>query len=313
MIPTRALALAALVIFLAAPVSAYPTKAIEVVVPFPAGGRTDIIARQFAATASKHLGQQMVVVNKVGGGGAVGTAAVIGAPPDGYTLIATTIGNQILRPLSAQVPYRYDQLSAIGQIAASPLGLATRPDRPWKSLQELAADAKKRPNEISFAANLLLLPHLTVAAYAERAGVQLKHVPQTGDAPGITAALGGHIDLVVSANSTLVSHVKSGALRVLGTFSAARDPALPDVPTAKEQGYAVIGEPWTGLAAPPSTPADVLAKLRSVFAAVMKDPEFLAGMQKIGEEPRPLDHVAFAARWKQDWDEFEKIVKALKK
>jgi tripartite-type tricarboxylate transporter receptor subunit TctC len=313
MIPAFALALAALVTLLPAPASAYPTKAIELVVPFPAGGRTDIIARQFAVIASKHLGQQMVVVNKTGGGGAVGTAAVIGAPPDGYTLIATTIGNQILRPLSAQVPYRFDQLAAIGQIAASPLGLATRPDRPWKNLQELAADAKKRPNEISFAANLLLLPHLTVAAYAERAGIQLKHVPQTGDAPGITAALGGHVDLVVAANSTLVSHVRAGAFRVLGTFSAARDPALPEVATAREQGYAVMGEPWTGLAAPPSTPADVLAKLRAVFAAVMKDPEFLAGMQKIGEEPRPLDHAAFAARWKQDWDEFDTIVKALKK
>lgn len=313
MIRILTLALATLVTLLSAPAWAYPTKAIEVIVPFPAGGRTDIVARQFAAVASKHLGQQMVVVNRVGGGGAVGTAAVVGAPPDGYTLIATTIGNQILRPLSAQVPYRYDQLAAIGQIAASPLGLATRPDRPWKNLQELAADAKKRPNEISFAANLLLLPHLTVVAYAERAGIQLKHVPQTGDAPGITAALGGHVDLVVSANSTLVSHVKSGSFRVLGTFSDARDPALPEVPTAKEQGYAVIGEPWTGLAAPPSTPAEVLAKLRSVFAAVVKDPEFLAGMKKIGEEPRPLDHAAFAARWKQDWEEFEKIVKALKK
>jgi tripartite-type tricarboxylate transporter receptor subunit TctC len=270
-------------------------------VPFPAGGRTDIVARQFAAVASRPLGQQMVVVNRVGGGGAVGTLAVINATPDGHTVLATTIGNQVLRPLSAEVGYKPWDLAAIGQITESTMSFATKADQPWKDLRALVADAKTRPSQISFAANLLLLPHLVTALFEEGAGVRLKHVPQQGDAPGITAVLGGHVDFVTaSAVGTILPHVKAGSMRVLGTFGKQRDPALPDVPTATEQGYAVTGGPWTGVAAPLKTSPEALAKLRSVFAMVMKDPEFVAGLEKLGEQLVVLDHEAFAARWKAE-------------
>lgn len=291
----------------------YPTKAVELIVPFPAGGRTDIVARQFATVASRHLGQQMVVVNRVGGGGAVGTLAVINAAPDGHTVLATTIGNQVLRPLSADVGYKPWDLAPVGQITESTISLVTKADRPWKDLRELVADAKKRPNQISFAANLLLLPHLITALFEDRAGVQLKHVPQQGDAPGITAVLGGHVDLVTaSAVGTILPHVKAGAMRVLGTFGAKREPALPEVATASEQGYAVTGGPWTGVAAPPKTSPEALAKLRAVFAMVMKDPEFVAGLEKLGEQLVVLDHEAFAARWKTDFEQYDRVVKAIK-
>ena len=291
----------------------YPTKAVELIVPFPAGGRTDIVARQFAAVASKHLGQQMVVVNRTGGGGAVGTLAVINGTPDGHTLLATTIGNQVLRPLSADVGYKPWDLAAVGQITESTVSLVAKADRPWKDLRDLAAEAKKRPHQISFAANLLLLPHLITALFEDKAGIQLKHVPQQGDAPGITAVLGGHIDLVTaSAVGTILPHVKAGSLRVLGTFGPKRDPALPEVATATEQGYPVTGGPWTGIAAPPKTSSEALAKLRSVFAMVMKDPEFAAGLTKLGEQLVVLDHEAFAARWKTDFEQYDRVVKTIK-
>jgi tripartite-type tricarboxylate transporter receptor subunit TctC len=311
---TIALALLLAAFLPAAPALAqYPTKTVELIVPFPAGGRTDIVARQFAAVASRHLGQQMVVVNRVGGGGAVGTLAVINATPDGHTVLATTIGNQVLRPLSAEVGYKPWDLAAIGQITESTMSFATKADRPWHDLRALVADAKKRPNQVSFAANLLLLPHLVTALFEERAGVQLKHVPQQGDAPGITAVLGGHVDLVTaSAIGTILPHVKAGNMRVLGTFGTQRDPALPDVATATEQGYAVTGGPWTGVAAPAKTPPEALAKLRSVFAMVMKDPEFVAGLEKLGEQLVVLDHEAFAARWKTDFEQYDRVVKAIK-
>jgi tripartite-type tricarboxylate transporter receptor subunit TctC len=291
----------------------YPTKAVELIVPFPAGGRTDIVARQFAAVASKHLGQQMVVVNRTGGGGAVGTLAVINGTPDGHTLLATTIGNQVLRPLSADVGYKPWDLAAIGQITESTVSLVTKADRPWKDLRELAADAKKRPNQFSFAANLLLLPHLITALFEDKAGIQLKHVPQQGDAPGITAVLGGHIDLVTaSAVGPILPHVKAGSLRVLGTFGPKRDPALPEVATATEQGFAVTGGPWTGIAAPPRISPETLAKIRAVFAMVMKDPALAAGLTKLGEQLVVLDHEAFAARWKTDFEQYDRVVKTIK-
>ncbi len=291
----------------------YPTKPIELIVPFPAGGRTDIVARHFAAVAGRHLGQQVVVVNRVGGGGAVGTLAVLNAAPDGHTLLATTIGNQVLRPLSADVGYKPWDLAAVGQITESTISLVGRADAPWKDLRALVADARQRPGQITFAANLLLLPHLITALFEERAGIQLKHVPQAGDAPGITAVLGGHVHLVTaSAVGTILPHVRAGAMRVLGTFGPSRDPALPDVPTAAEQGFPVTGGPWTGIAAPPGVPPAVLARLREVFLAVMKDPEFVGGLEKLGEHPVVLDGEAFAARWRRDFEQYDRVVKAIK-
>jgi tripartite-type tricarboxylate transporter receptor subunit TctC len=305
------LLLSALVAGAPAPASAqsYPVKPVELIVPFPAGGRTDIIARQWAQAASRHLGQQVVVVQKVGGGGAVGSIHVMNAPADGYTLMATTIGNQVLRPISAEVPYRYDSFAPIGQLSAATLVLAAKSDRPWKDLKELAADARKRPGEITFGTPLKLLPHLTVARYAKAAGIDLKLVPQTGDAPAITATLGGHIDMVVASLGSVLPHLKTGALRALGTFSAARDPGLPNVATATEQGYAVVGEPWTGIAGPKGLPPAVLAKVRQAFAEVLKDPEFVAAMDKLGERIVPLNADAFGARWKQDYDGLEAVIK----
>jgi tripartite-type tricarboxylate transporter receptor subunit TctC len=189
----------------------------------------------------------------------------------------------------------------------------TKADRPWKDLRELAADAKKRPNQFSFAANLLLLPHLITALFEDKAGIQLKHVPQQGDAPGITAVLGGHIDLVTaSAVGPILPHVKAGSLRVLGTFGPKRDPALPEVATATEQGFAVTGGPWTGIAAPPRISPETLANIRAVFAMVMKDPALAAGLTKLGEQLVVLDHEAFAARWKTDFEQYDRVVKTIK-
>lgn len=313
---TRALAsLVAALLGLAAPAVAlaeYPTKPVELIVPFPAGGRTDIIARQWAAAAGKHLGQQVVVVQKVGGGGAVGSIHVANAPADGYTIMATTIGNQVLRPISAKVPYRYDSFAPVGQISAATLVLACRTDRPWQSLRDLAADARKRPGAITFGTPLKLLPHLTVARYASAAGIDLKHVPQGGDAPAITATLGGHVDLVIASLGGVRGHIKAGALRPLGTFSAERDPGLPGVATATEQGFPVVGEPWTGIAAPKATPPAVLARLREVFQATITDPEFVQGMAKLGERIVPLDADRFGARWKRDFEALEAVIKALR-
>ena len=293
--------------------AAFPTKPVELIVPWPAGGRADLIARLFAAAAGKHLGQAMVVVNKPGGGGAIGTVGVANATPDGHTLLAATIGGNVMRPLSTSVPYRYDSFAPVGQITASTMVLAANASRPWKNLKDLVEAAKKASAPPTYGCPFGVVPHLAVVAVAGHAGVDLKHVPQQGDGPSITATLGGHQDMLIASPAVVLPHVKTGALRALATFGTERDPSLPDVPTAREQGFPVIATPWTGIAAPKTTPPAVLAKLQQVFEAVMKDPEFAAGMERLGERIIPVVGEPFAAQWKRDHEQWETPSKALKK
>jgi tripartite-type tricarboxylate transporter receptor subunit TctC len=309
--PVLVLLLAALAVPLLA--VAYPAKPVELIVPWPAGGRTDLIGRLFAAAAGKHLGQQMVVVNKPGGGGATGTVGVANAAPDGHTLLVATIGGNVMRPLSASVPYRYDSFAPVGQITASTIVLAANASRPWKTLRDLADAAKKGGPPPTYGCPFGVVPHLSVVAVASHAGVDLRHVPQQGDGPSITATLGGHQDMLIASPAVVLPHIKTGALRALATFGTERDPFLPDVPTAREQGFPVVATPWTGIAAPKGTPPEVLAKLRQVFEAVMVDPEFAAGMEKLGERIVPVVGEPFAAQWKRDHEQWEAPSRALKK
>jgi len=293
--------------------AAFPTKPVELIVPWPAGGRTDLIGRLFAAAASKHLGQSVVVVNKPGGGGATGTVGVANAPADGHTLQVAHIGGKAMRPLSASVPYRYDSFAPVGQITASTIVLAANASRPWKNLRDLMEAAKTAASPPTYGCPFGVVPHLAVVALARHAGVDLKHLPQQGDGPSITATLGGHQDMIIASPAAVLPHVKAGTLRALATFGTERDPFLPDVATATEQGFAVVATPWTGIAAPKTTPPEALARLRQVFETVMKDPEFAAGMQKLGERIAPVVGDAFAAQWKRDHEQWEAPVKAIKK
>jgi tripartite-type tricarboxylate transporter receptor subunit TctC len=291
----------------------YPTKPIELVVPWAAGGRADIIMRLFAANAGKHLPQPIVVVNKPGGSGATGTIAVMNAPADGHMLPAATVGGNVIRPLTASLPYRYDSFAPVGQIAASTLVLASKADRPWKNLVEMVADAKKRATPPTFACPVGSIPHIAMIAIVQRSGAELRLVPQQGDGPSVTAVLGGHVDTIVGSPAAILPHLKTGDMRALATFGEARDPGLADVPTATEQGFPIVATPWTGLAAPKGTPPAVLARLRQVFEAVVREPEFVAGMEKIGERVTPIVGEAFAARWKQDHDLWEGPARIVRK
>ena len=291
----------------------FPTRPIEIVVPWAAGGRADLITRLFAASAAKHLPRPVVVVNRPGGGGATGTIAVMNAPADGHTLLAATIGGNVMRPLATSVPYRYDSFAPVGQITASTLVLAAGADRPWRDLRELVADAGKRATAPTFSCPFGVVPHLAMIAVAQRGGVELKIVPQQGDGPSVAAVLGGHVDTMIGTPAAMLPHMKTGAMRALATFGETRDPLLPDVPTAKEQGFPVVASPWTGIAAPRGTPPEVLARLRQVFGAVMKDPEFVAGIDKLGERVTPIVGEAFGARWKQDHEQWEEPSRVVRK
>jgi tripartite-type tricarboxylate transporter receptor subunit TctC len=309
-----ALALLVAVVLAPAPASAdFPTKPIELVVPWAAGGRADLIMRLFAAHAARHLPQPIVVVNRPGGTGATGTIAVMNAPADGHTLLAATVGGNVIRPLTASLPYRYDSFAPIGQVTESTLVLAARADRPWRTLAELVADAKRRAAPPTFACPVGSIPHIAMIAVAQRGGVELKLVPQQGDGPSISAVLGGHVDTIIGSPAAILPHLRTGDMRALATFGATRDPLFGDVATATEQGFPVVATPWTGLAAPKGTPPAVLARLRQAFEAIVRDAEFVAGMDKLGERVMPITGEAFAARWKRDHEQWEGPAQTVRK
>lgn len=290
----------------------YPEKPIQLVVTWPAGGRTDNLARAWAEIASKYFGRPVAVVNKPGGGGAKGTIDVQRAVPDGYTLMMTTIGNQLLRPLTARVPYTYKDFASIGQISAATMSIFTSPSQPYRDLSGLVEHARHHPGKVTYAAVKGTLPMLATELLAQKAGVTFQHVPYAGDAKAVPAALGGHVGFAAASSvSTILSHVKAGTGLALAAFSSDPDPALPRVPTLKSLGYDIVAEPWTGVVAPKDTSEPVLARIRDVFQKTLDDPEFQRIMEKIGEAIVPLDHERFRARWDVDHDAMAPIVEGL--
>lgn len=286
----------------------YPAKPITFIVPWPAGGTTDIIGRLLAESMSADMGTPIAVVNRVGAGGSLGTKAALDAPKDGYTVLVTTSGNQILTPLAKDVGYTSADFVPIGQVSSRTLALGVKADAPWKDLKDLQKDAKANPGKYSFGAVPNVLPFLTLDQWAKMAGVQLTFVPQQGGAPGVTGTLGGHLNMVPESLASMNSHLKAGTMRALAVFSEDRDPAAPEVPTAKEQGFAVFGNPFTGLAVAKGTPDAALAKLRASMAKAVKDPAFQDKAIKSGSDVTYLDAEAFGKVWVRDWEAYAPVL-----
>ncbi len=292
--------------------AAYPAKPIQLIVPWPAGGRTDINARMFASVAPDYLGQPMVVVNKAGGASVIGGDYVAKADPDGYTLLAITPGTNVFPPLFDQTPYGPYDFDAIGQIGSSTMAIASRPDRPWKNAKELVAYAKANPGKVTYACVALKAPQLGFLRWADRAGLEFKHVPVGNDAEAVEAALGGHVDIAMTSSvATIVSHVNAKKLNALMVFSEKRDQTLPEAPTAVELGYQVVSSPYTGIAGPKDLPPEVLATLRDVFRKVMEDQKFVTLMTKIGESIDPKYGDDFEEVWRNDFEGFNEVVKKM--
>lgn len=288
----------------------YPTKAVQLIVPWPPGGRTDINARMFANAAPKYLGQPMPVINKAGGASVIGGAHVAKAAPDGYTLLAITPGTNIFPPIFQKVPYGPYDFDPIGQIGSSTMVIASSPQKPWKNVQELIRQAKDRPGELTYACVALKAPHLGFLRWAEKAGLKFKHVPVENDAQAVEVALGGHVDIAMTSSvATIISQVKGNKLNALMVFSEKRDEALPQAPTAREMGTDVVASPFTGIAGPKGLDKAVLAKLRQVFKQVLEDKEFLSLMKKAGEDVDPKIGEEFLAVWKNDFEGYSEIAK----
>ncbi|MEQ9811260.1 MAG: tripartite tricarboxylate transporter substrate binding protein [Azospirillaceae bacterium] len=276
----------------------YPSDALTFVVPWPAGGRTDIVGRVAASVFGSLLEQPAAVVNRVGGGGAVGTLSVLDAPADGYTILVTTIGNHVLQPVARDVGYTPDDFIPIGQISSATMVLATAADGPYDTIEDVLAAAAESPGEITYGAVPNVLPDRAMQAFAQAAGVEFAQIPTQGDGEGVPMAAGGFIDIVVSSSiSSIQSQVDAGQLIPLLTFDAERHESLPDTPTASELGYDVVASPWTGLAVAGGTPDEIVQILRETLVTAIEDPSFLGYTNNAGIDIVYLDGPAFGEVW----------------
>lgn len=282
--------LLALLAFGAAPADAasdYPAKPITLVVPFPPGGPTDSSARLFGKVMGERLGQAVIVENRAGAGGTVGTAAVTRAPADGYTLLWGGTSSMVVAP--ALYPHlQYDPLKSftpIGMAVRGPLILVGRPDYQPRTIAELVAYAKDHRVTVA-SAGTGSIDHLAAELFNRTAGIHLLHVPYRGGAPAMTDVMGGQVDLLFDTVTLLYPQIAAGKLRAYATTGAHRYAKLPDVPTLAE----ALGQPyeaysWFGLLAPAGTPQPVVDKLAAALTAAASDPHVVKQMQDLGLEP----------------------------
>lgn len=273
----------------AAAQGAWPTKAITFVVPFATGGNTDTLVRLIGQKLSLALGQPVVVDNKPGAGGNIGSAFVAQAKPDGHTILGGTISSHAINPsIYPKMPYdAVKSFEPVVLIGTSPLVLAVTANAPYRSIQDVIAAAKAKPAEISFAsAGNGTSPHLAGELLNSIAGVKLMHVPYKGSGPAVTDVVAGHVPVIFDTVLVVGSHVKAGKLRALAVASPQRIASLPDVPTAAEAGvpgFEVAS--WQAVFAPAGTPKEIVQRLNTEIAQVLKMPDIRARMADLGFEP----------------------------
>ena len=291
----------------------YPSRPVRIVVPFPPGGPTDIVARLVSQKMTEGLKQPVVVENRAGAGGVLGTEFVAKAPADGYTLLMGTIGG--LAVSMSLLPDRgYDTLrdfAPITQAVNVTSILVTHPSVPVKSVQELLALARLHPGKLNYGSSGGgTVTHLAGELLKLMGGVNIIHVPYKGGAPALTAILSGEVDLTYENSLIIVPHIKSGKVRALGVTSAQRSKLLPDLPSVAEAlpGYGASG--WYGLVAPAATPKDVLARLNAEAVKALRSPDVAERLSGQGADPAPGSPGDFAAFIRAEIDKWSKVVKA---
>jgi tripartite-type tricarboxylate transporter receptor subunit TctC len=309
-----AAALVCLAVSVAAHAGAYPDKPVRLVVPFPAGGATDLMARSLSLKLAERLGQPVVVDNRAGAGGSLGAEAVATAPADGYTLLFATMGSLTINP-SIYKTLRYDPLKSFEPISlthSTSNVLVVHPGVKAASVAELIALARKQPGELTFAsAGNGTTSHLSGELFKSLANVDMVHVPYKGSAPAMTDFLSGRVWMMFDTTSNFVDHVKSGKLRALGMTGRSRSAAMPGVPSISEAaGMADYDMTlWLGVLAPAGTPKDVLQRLQRDIAAAMTAPDLVKQMADAGIEVRTSTPAAFTALIRSDMAKWANVVK----
>ena len=291
---------------------AFPNKPIRLVVPFTPGGVTDSSGRLIADFLGRRLGQQVIVDNKPGASGNIGTAQVVQAAPDGYTLLLAFDGTMVINPhVFAKVPFdTLKDFAPVGRIGSATLILVAHPDVPAKTLQDVIALSKTKPLPYG-TSGIGGTPHIAGEMLAQRTGAKLEHVPYKGGGQAMTDVMGGSIPLVYTAVAGAQGHVKSGKLKAIAVSGARRSGSLPEVPTFIESGIADFAvDSWVGLLAPAGTPPAVVARLNTELNAVLNDPAVKERLAVLGIEPTPGTPEQFRQQMQKDLAAYGPIVKA---
>lgn len=292
----------------------FPTKAVELVLPFGPGGSHDLTARAVASVAHQYLGQPLLVVLKPGGGGAVGSQQVIKAKPDGYTLAFGGTGPNTVFALVQKVPIGPDQFTPVARINHSPTIFAVRADAPWKSFREMIEYARKNPGKFNFAnTGPWGAADLPMRLIARAAGIDYNNIPYDGGGPATLAVLGGHADATFGFSPQLLPQVAAGKMRALAITDTKRHRDFPNVPTVKEEGFDVVFTMWRSALAPKGTPQSILDRLEATFRKISEDKSFLALIRGLGDDVQFQGGKEFEATWRQEWEMFSKVVTSAQK
>jgi len=292
--------------------AAYPERTIRLVVPFGAGGITDIVARQVGKGMGDALGQGIVVENRPGAGGVIAAQVAATAPADGYTIFMGTVGTQVVNPLSySKLSYDADKFVPVGMVSGSPYLLAVRAGLPAASFSEFVAYAKANPARLNFgSAGNASSPHLGLELLKLTAGVDIVHVPFKSGSEAVNAAIGDQVDVVMDASPVIMPHVASGKLRALAVASDKRLPSAPAVPASTEAGDGALQiSSWNAFFAPPGTPPDVLAALSAALQKTLASPDLKARLAAQGTQlyaGTPDEYQRFIGAEKAKWADIVK-------
>src|SRR4051812_15105691 len=312
-IVSRIAALAATVLCTSAFAQAWPTKPLKIIVPYPPGGTSDILARAVGQKLQEAWGQAVVVENKPGATGNIGADFVAKSPGDGYTMLVADIGSLAIAPSVVQsLPLEpVKDFAPVVMIAYSPHLLVVHPSVPAKDVKELIALAKAKPDSLNFAVSGLGgANHLAGIEFAQRAGIQWAYIPYKGGAQALTDMVGGQAQVMFNGMLATYPFVKDGKLKALAISSAKRFPAVPDIPTVAESGMPGFETgSYQGIVAPASTPADIVKKMHDTVAEILATADMKDRLDKAGAEVRPMSSQEFGAFIRNERDKWAKVVK----
>jgi tripartite-type tricarboxylate transporter receptor subunit TctC len=292
----------------------YPTKTVQIINPFPPGAVTDIVARIMTSKMSALLGQPVVIINKPGGGGAVGIQAAKDVAPDGYTILVTPPPILLIPFVSKSSGFTLKDFTPLSLATSSPNTTVVRKEAPWKALEELIAEAKKNPGQLTYgSAGPGTTPHFIGELVKLKTGADLTHVPLGSESAAATALLGGHVNVAFLTLGTTQSHLEAGTLRALAVASNRRLKDFPNVPTTVEKGFPELNlKIWVGFFAPVKTPAPIVKRLAEVINETLKDADIVTKIERsqaLVENLGPEEMAKFLAAEERKWSEVARVAK----